>query len=118
MQLGWSKWVSMLELKAGFHIIPFESAFSYNSTFITHLGKFWWLRMPMGLTQAPTYFQFVVESALHGMLDDCLLPVVIYLDDKAMYEDTQEQVLEDMLEAIKQLTTAGFMLNLCKSKLV
>ena len=35
-----------------------------------------------------------------------------------MYGDTQEEVLEDMLEAVKQLAAAGFMLNLHKSQLV
>ena len=49
-QLGWAKWVSMLDLKAGFNNIPFESAFFYNSAFFTHWGKFWWLRMPVGFT--------------------------------------------------------------------
>ena len=49
VQLGWTKLVSMLDLKAGFHNVLFESASSYNSAFITHWGKFWWLRMPKGL---------------------------------------------------------------------
>jgi hypothetical protein len=40
----------MIDLKAGFHNIPFEKESSYDSTFITHRGKFRWLRMPMGLT--------------------------------------------------------------------
>ena len=35
-----------------------------------------------------------------------------------MYRDTQEQVLEDMLEAVKRLATASFMINLRKSQLV
>ena len=35
-----------------------------------------------------------------------------------MYGDTQEQVLEDMLEAIKWLAMASFILNLHKSQLV
>ena len=49
--LTWmGKWVSMLDLKAGFHNIPFETTSSYDSTFVTHRGKFRWLRMPMGLT--------------------------------------------------------------------
>ena len=39
-QLGWAKWVSMLGLKAGFHNIPFESASSYDSTFVTLQVKF------------------------------------------------------------------------------
>ena len=46
----------MIDLKAGFHNIPFEEASSYDSTFVTHRGKFRWLRMPMGLTQAPAHF--------------------------------------------------------------
>ena len=49
-QLGRAKWVSMLDLKAGFHNIPFKATSSYDSTFVTHRGKFRWLRMPMGLT--------------------------------------------------------------------
>ena len=52
------------------------------------------------------------------MLGDHPLPIVVYLDDIAMYGDTQEQVLEDTLEAIKWLAAAGFMLNLHKSQLV
>ena len=34
-----------------------------------------------------------------------------------MYEDTLEQVLDDMLKAIKQLPSAGFIVNLYKSQL-
>ena len=50
------KWVSMIDLKAGFYNIPFEHETSYRSTFITHKGKYRWVRMPMGLTQAPAHF--------------------------------------------------------------
>ena len=74
--------------------------------------------MPLDLTQAPTHFQFVVESVLHGEPGNHPLPVVVYLDNIAVYGDTKEQVVEDTLEIIKQLTTASFMLNLCKSHLV
>ena len=35
-----------------------------------------------------------------------------------MYGNTQEQVLGDTLEAVKQLSATGFMLNLCKSQFV
>jgi hypothetical protein len=108
----------MIDLKAGFHNIPFEHESSYDSTFVTHRGKFRWLRMPMGLTQAPAHFQFVVEDVLKGSPDDRSLPVVVYLDDIAVFGDDQDQVLEDTLEAIRRLTQAGFMINLTKSQLV
>ena len=55
-QLMWAKWVSMLDLKASFYNIPFKTTSYYDLTFVTYRGKFWWLRMLMGLTQAPTHF--------------------------------------------------------------
>ena len=60
----------------------------------------------------------MVESVLCDGPDDHPLLVVVYLDDIAVYRDTQEEVLEDTLEAVKQLAAAGFMLNLHKSQLV
>ena len=88
MQLGWAKWVNMLGLKSGFHNILFEYIYSYNSTFIMLRGKIWWLRMPMDLMQAVAYFQFVVKNVLHGKPGSCPLPIVIYLDNMAMYWET------------------------------
>ena len=44
--------------------------------------------------------------------------MVVYLDDIAVFRDDQDQVLDDTLEAIWLLTTAGFMINLKKSQLV
>ena len=60
----------------------------------------------------------MVTSVLRNGPDNHPLPIVVYLDDIAIYEDTQEEVLEDTLEAVKWLAAAGFMLNLHKSLLV
>ena len=60
----------------------------------------------------------MVKSVLHGGPDDHPLSVVIYLDDIAIYGDTQKDMLEDTLEAVKRLATTNFMLNLHKSQLV
>lgn len=60
----------------------------------------------------------MVEDVLQGKPGDRRLPVVVYLDDIAVYGDSQDAVLEDTLEAIRRLTAAGFMINLTKSQLV
>ena len=60
----------------------------------------------------------MVESILCSTPGSCPLPVVIYLDNIAIYGDTQIEVLKDMLEAVKQLAVAGFMLNLHMIQLV
>ena len=41
--------------------------------------------MPMGLTQAPVHFQFVVELVLKGKGGDRALPVIVYLDDITVF---------------------------------
>ena len=60
----------------------------------------------------------MVEDVLKGNPGDRPLPVVVYLDDIAVFGDDQDQVLADTLEAIRRLTEAGFMINLKKSQLV
>ena len=40
-----------------------------------------------GLTQVPAHFQFMVEMVLKGKPGDCNLPVVVYLDDIAVFGD-------------------------------
>ena len=49
-KLGRARYVSMLDLKAGFHNVPFERKSSYLACFTTHCSIYCWVRMPMGLT--------------------------------------------------------------------
>ena len=38
--LGCAKWISMIDLKAGYHNIPFEHELSYDLTFAMHRRKY------------------------------------------------------------------------------
>ena len=102
----------------GFHNILFKYTSSYDSTFMMYKGKFRWFHILMGITQLPGHLQYIVKSILHG--DQSIHPflVVIYLDDIAIHGDTQEQVLDNMLYAIKYLASDSFILSLWKSHLV
>ena len=113
-----AKYVSLIDLKAGFHNIPFDHETSFNSTFSMHKGKYRWVRMPMGLTQAPAHFQYVVESVIKEKPEDETLPAVVYLDDIAIYGDSVDEVLDATAKVIHRLTDAGFMINLKKCHLV
>jgi len=50
------KYISVVDLKAGFHNVPLDYETSLMTTFVTHMGKFRWLRMPFGLQNAPNHF--------------------------------------------------------------
>ena len=56
----------------------------------------------------------MVETVLRGGPDDEPLPVVVYLDDIAVYGDSAEDLIKTTAEAIRRLTEAGFMINLKK----
>jgi hypothetical protein len=70
--MGRRKFASLIDLKAGYHNIPFEPVSSRYATFVCHRGKFRWLRMPFGLTNAPAHFQWVMEDIIHGLGPDGL----------------------------------------------
>ena len=60
----------------------------------------------------------MVESALKSKAGEEELPVMVYLDDIAVFGDSVEEVLRVTSEAMKRLARAGFMINLRKSHLV
>ena len=108
------KYAVTLDLKAGYFNIPMEHHSSYLTTFITHKGKYRWLRLFFGLTQAPAFFQTVMEDVVSAGGTDHL-PLMIYLDDVIIFGDDLEKLLGQAEVVMKRLAAAGFMLNLRKS---
>ena len=64
--MGRKKYASLIDLKAGYHNIPFDPDTNKYAIFTCHKGKFKWLRMPFGLTNAPAHFQWAMEDIIHG----------------------------------------------------
>ncbi len=59
-----------------------------------------------------------MEDVLKGKPGDRRLPVVVYLDDIAVFGDDQNQVMVDTLAVLERLAGAGFMINLKKSQIM
>ena len=83
----------MVDLKAGFHNVPLDYETSLMTTFVTHMGKSRWLRMPCGRQNAPNHFQWVMESILHEEGTE-KLPTNIYLDDVGLKGDDLDILLD------------------------
>lgn len=110
----------MIDLKAGYHNIPFEHKSSKYATWVCHRGKFRWLRMPFGLTQAPAHFQWVMEDIIHGQPNGVPQEPVecqVYLDDLTVTspDDTLDGCLDATVEVVRRITSSGAMVNLAKS---
>jgi len=117
--MGHRRYASLIDLKAGYHNIPFEEESSRFAIFTCHRGKFRWRRMPFGLTNAPAHFQWVMEEIIHGLGPDGLpqepLECQIYLDDFTVTADEVDRCLEHTYRAIRRLADAGAMVSLKKS---
>jgi hypothetical protein len=64
----------------------------------------------MGLTQAPSHFQWCMESILGDGL-----PTNVYLDDIGVRGDVLWQIMRDSADAIIKLAEAGAMINMRKT---
>ena len=55
-RMGRKRYASLIDLKAGYHNIPFDPETNKYAIITCHKGKYKWLRMPFGLTNAPAHF--------------------------------------------------------------
>ena len=79
------KYFNNIDMNFGYHQVPIEQIYVWNTAFKSKESLFEWLVMPFGLKNAPTTFM--------RMMDDILWPfinafVVVYLDDVLIYNKT------------------------------
>ena len=82
-KLNGATYFSTLDLQAGYHHIPLDKSSIPKTAFNSPFGKYEYIKVPFGLTQAPAYFQ----ELMMGILKD--LPFAItYLDDIIIFSNT------------------------------
>ena len=58
-ELAKAKVFSVCDVKNGFWHVELDQESSYLTTFGTPFGRYRWLKMPFGISQAPEYFQSI-----------------------------------------------------------
>jgi Reverse transcriptase (RNA-dependent DNA polymerase) len=109
--LGDARIFSTLGCNSGYWQIPVDPADSAKTTFNSHEGQYWFLRMPFGLRNAPVTFQRFVDITLAGLTwKTCL----VYLDDIIVFSKTAEEHLSHLDDVLHRLYLAGLSLNMKK----
>jgi hypothetical protein len=83
-----AKYFSALDLTSGYNQFILASSDVPKTAFNTHIGKYEWKVLPMGLSNAPAVFQAEMSQLFGPHLHKC---VCIYLDDILIFSKTEEE---------------------------
>ena len=95
-----------LDLISGYHHIFLDHNTIRKTAFVTLFGKYAYMKEPIGLVQAPAYFQNLMNKVLNG-----LHFTLAYLDDVIQFNETEEQHLKHIQIVLTRLKQANLKLK-------
>ena len=103
--------MSKFDLLKGYWQVPLTKRAQELSAFVTADGLFQYRVMPIGLKNAPTTFQRMMNSVIHG-LEGC----DAYIDNLVLYSESWEDHKQLLKRFFSRLQNANLMVNLHKNE--
>ena len=110
-KLGGAKFFSTIDLRSAYYHIGLTRESQAKSAFVVPMGKWQFKRTPFGLSQAPAYFQLLIDQVLMGCGDFAMG----YLNDIIVFSRSEEEHLQHLEEIFKRLRHFNFKMKREKS---
>lgn len=112
--LGGSVFFSTLDLRSGYWQTEIAEEDRDKTAFITRSGQYRFTVLSMGLANAPSQFQRLMDMVMAGLIWQACL---VYLDDIIVFAPTFQQHLERLNAVFERLEGAGLKLKPSKCQL-
>jgi hypothetical protein len=99
-QLAGAKVFSKIDIRSGYHQIKIRSSDIPKIAFSTRYGLYEYLVMSFGLTNAPAYFMYLMNSVFMQELDKF---VVVFIDDILIYSKNPEDHAKHLHVVLQKL---------------
>jgi len=106
--LGKARYFSTIDLESGFHQILMKESDVEKTPFSINNGKYEFLRMPLGLTNAPRIFQRAMDDILREQIGKTCH---VYMDDIIIFSNSIEQHYKDLNKIINILLKANMKIS-------
>ena len=110
-QLAKTKVFSMIDLMSGYHHIKIRPEDVPKTAFSTMYGLYEYLVMSFGLTNAPAYFMYLMNSVFMPELDKF---VVVFIDDILIYSENEADHVEHLRVVLSRLREHKLYVNFSK----
>src|SRR5207237_9894001 len=99
-QLSGAKVFSKIDLRPGYHQIKIREEDVPKTAFSTRYGLYEYLVMSFGLTNAPAFFMYLMNSVFMKELDKF---IVVFIDDILVYSKDEAEHVEHLQIVLSRL---------------
>jgi hypothetical protein len=99
-QLSGAKVFSKIDLRSGYHQIKIRASDVLKMAFSTRYGLYEFLVMSFGLTNAPAYFMYIMNTIFMNELDKF---VVVFIDDILIYSKNEAEHAKHLRIVLQRL---------------